>query len=169
MVKLYSEKDRHAAAANLRNSLLLYIATTVLFIAACVAFVLLYVHIDTTLALWLCLIVDCLLTICLFWMTVLYFADVFPRKRAAFRLFKIMENANTHRVSAVFCSTRCNKTVELTEYTECVFDNNGEELLYYVLPGTEQVFDPGADYILEVMGERITAYEKNAVTEAADE
>ncbi len=168
MNEIYSEKDRRKAAADRRNSLLLYIATAVLLITVCVLFVILYIHFKKLL--WLCVIVDFALGVLFFWFTVLFFYAVFPAKRERVRLFKIIENADCKYLRGVYNGTCENKTINSVEYIGCEFDIDGERKSLYVLFDSNSVFEIGMTYDLKVMGERIIAYENlaNAASVTAD-
>lgn len=156
MTDLYSEKDRRFASARLRNAILVYVIASVICVTVCVLFVILYTKKEQLF--WLCVIVDFLLTVGLFWFTVIYFAEIIPERHGKLRLFKVMDNAVFKSVRVAFCGVSGAKKIDRTEYTECAFESGEEQIKLYVLPGAEKAFDIGGAYELRMMGERITAY-----------
>lgn len=156
MTEIYSDKDIQNAAAALKKSLAVYIFSAAAVIAVCVLFVLLYTWVKYLL--WLCVAVNFILTVLLFWITVLYFSEVFSKHNGRLRLFRVMENAAYKIVCATFISSGGTKTIDRAEYAEYAFEADGERTLLYVLSGARCDFKVGTKYNLRLLGERIVAY-----------
>ena len=156
MTELYPEKDRQAAVSAMRKSLLIYIVISIVCVTVCVLFVVLYKKMEHLL--FLCAAVDFVITLGLFWFSVLYFSEVFPRYRGKLRIFKVLENAATKTVRMTYVSAGDTKVIEHVDYVECVFDDDGQKIELYLAPGWESVLKIGTSYELKLMGERVVAY-----------
>lgn len=154
--RIYSQSDKQLAQRAARNALTIYCLTAVGFAAVCAGFVVLFDYVNSLLT--LCVAVNFLLSIAFFWYTVIFFYTVYPRKRERSRFFKIMDGALITRACGIFVGAGDTVTVGKVEYSEALFEIDGQREALLVLSGVTLPFVAGIKYDLQKIGERITAF-----------
>lgn len=154
--EIYGENDRQNAAKAVKNSLVAYCLTALGFAAVSVGFVVLYINVNFLL--WLCAILNFVITVAFFWFTVLFFYAAFPEKLERFRFFKQSDGALISRVDGTFVGVGETVTVTKVKYAELLFDVTGETQTLYVLHDAPVSFTAGKKYEIKKIGDRVTAF-----------